>query len=190
MNKYSGFTLIEMLIVMGIIIILMAAGIAGGRFAIQRANRIQKNSAVDNIHQALMGYYSDKRSYPTSATGLSPADLLENDDYLKPYIDAGQFDGGADGSFYYFVDGIGQSFVVCVSYGGNADEMQQGIYCKGNGIDSGDINPPFDGSDNNVVPGGVYEHDDTSTVYDYIQGLAAGSDTGRSDWNGDDRTWD
>lgn len=188
MKKYSGFTLIEMLIVMGIIIILMAAGIAGGRFAIQRANRIQKNSAVDNIEQALMGYYSDNRKYPPS--GNSPADLIESEDYLAPYIDAGQFDGGADGSFYYFVDANNQSFVVCASYGGNADFMNQGIYCKGNGIDSGEIDPPFDGSDNNVVPGGVYQYDDTSTVYDYIQGLAAGSDTGRSDWNGNDRTWD
>ncbi|NLZ24414.1 prepilin-type N-terminal cleavage/methylation domain-containing protein, partial [Candidatus Dojkabacteria bacterium] len=36
-RKYSGFTLIEMLIVMGIIIILMIVGITAARFAINRA---------------------------------------------------------------------------------------------------------------------------------------------------------
>jgi type II secretory pathway pseudopilin PulG len=55
-----------MLIVMGIMIILMAVGIAGAKFALQRANKIQHQSAVDSMYQALHGYYSDNRKYPVN----------------------------------------------------------------------------------------------------------------------------
>ena len=52
-KKYPAFTLIEMLIVMGILSVLMAIGVAVARFAIQRANNIQHQSAVDQMFQAL-----------------------------------------------------------------------------------------------------------------------------------------
>ena len=49
-NKYKGFTLVEMLIVMGIIIILMVVGITAGRFAINRANDAAHRNAADQIY--------------------------------------------------------------------------------------------------------------------------------------------
>ena len=66
MNKksYDGFTLIEMLIVMGILIILMVVGVTGGRFAINRANDVAHQNAVKQINEALQAYYTDNRSYP------------------------------------------------------------------------------------------------------------------------------
>ena len=146
MKKYSGFTLIEMLIVMGIIIILMAAGVAGGRFAIQRANRIQKQNAVGNIEQALWGFYTDQRNFPQPKNAQA---LLTNDETsadpadrgVASYLDAGQWDGGSDASYWYFVTTPDhQTFVVCVSLGGPADvqgsgNANYGIYCSGNGMD-------------------------------------------------------
>lgn len=142
MKKYSGFTLIEMLIVMGIIIILMAAGVAGGRFAIQRANRIQKQNAVGNIEQALWGFYTDQRNFPPAQ---SPNTLLSNNHTsdtphgVKEYLDAGQWDGGSEASFYYFVSSDRQTFVVCATLGGINDvqgvgNRNYGIYCSGNGL--------------------------------------------------------
>ncbi len=187
MKKYSGFTLIEMLIVMGIIIILMAAGIAGGRFALQRANRIQKQSAVDNIEQSLWGYYSDNRRFPrpdTTFTVLTPELLLTEGALLADYIDAGQFDGGADGSFYYFVDATGQEFVICATFGGFADEMSQGVYCNGNGITGGNV-PPFTGNPVDIVAGNVYENGDGSTVY----GAVVAETDRRSNWDAEARDW-
>jgi len=182
MKKYSGFTLIEMLIVMGIIIILMAAGIAGGRFAIQRANRIQKQNAVENIEQAAWGYYTDYRNFPrtenqTEVAQLNPQNLLEN--YLEVYLDAGQFDGGIDGRFWYFVEPTrGQEMVVCAELHG--DDVDVGIYCSGNGLDT---LPPFEQlaslpPDNIFKPTGEF-----GPVYTAITG------SNSSEWNGETRSW-
>jgi type II secretory pathway pseudopilin PulG len=188
MKKYLGFTLIEMLIVMGIIIILMSAGIAGGRFALRRANRIQKQSSVANIEQALWGYYSDYRSFPNRGVGmsqdLSPQELLTSEDYLLEYLDAGEFDGGAEGSFWYFIDpDYFQEFVVCASFGGIDDAMQLGIYCSGNGI--GAI-APFDGAE--FPPGNVYMPTGvgSDTVYQPLITTYTGN---KSDWDAETRSW-
>ncbi len=173
---------------MGIIIILMAAGIAGGRFALQRANKIQKQSAVDNIEQALWGYYADKRRFPLPPSGVvppTPRDLLTQSNYLGDYIDAGQFDGGADGDFYYWVGGTGQEFVVCASLGGEDDERRLGIYCTGNGMGGDDSVGIFDRhamtefpSDNVFLP--------THPSYQQIKDGHNGS---RSAWDGEERSW-
>lgn len=185
MKRYSGFTLIEMLIVMGIIIILMAAGIAGGRFAIQRANRIQKQSAVDNLEQALWGYYTDNRAFPRHDTldnVFPPGDMVDAPSVLGSYMDAGAFDGGIDGTFWYFVnDERGQEFVVCAELSDVDDEV--GIYCSGNGM--GILSSPvnFVGlsqlpSDNIFRPGeGEY-----GTIHDSIRENANGSF-----WDGENR---
>ena len=130
-KRYLGFTLIEMLIVMGIMIILMAAGIAGGRFAIQRANRIQKQSALRNLYQASMGYYTDHRQFPAST---DPETLVNGD--LDFYIDTGAFDGGVLGDFWYYVDGDRQAIVFCAEY---ADDGPLGGGCEGNAFD--DLHP-------------------------------------------------
>ncbi len=176
MKKYSGFTLIEMLIVMGIIIILMAAGIAGGRFAIQRANRIQKINSVDNIEQALWGYYTDNRSFPRGEMNdsLSPSVILESEQYLKNYLDAGLFDGGVQGEYWYVVDSdYGQYFVICAELSGDTD---LGIYCTGNGLEEF-AEPDFTGTEG-VPADKVYPHD-----FDL-------SGAGVSTWNAESRSWD
>ena len=171
MKKYSAFTLIEMLIVMGIIIILMAAGIAGGRFAIQRANQIQKQNAVENLEQALWGYYGDNRIFPDAPVGGGgtvpiPQNLINGvtgvDDYLIPYMDAAAFDGGQDGDFWYFVGGNSQEFVVCASLGGIGDNTEQGIFCSGNGLGSVDLTDSngatFESQPSNIYPPGSTNH--------------------------------
>jgi prepilin-type N-terminal cleavage/methylation domain-containing protein len=193
MKKYSGFTLIEMLIVMGIIIILMAAGIAGGRFALQRANRIQKQSAVDNIEQALWGYYTDNRGFPRGEGNLNPRDLLTGSGALSSYIDAGQFDGGTDGHFYYFVDGQGQEFVVCATLGGNLDEMLQGIYCTGNGLTSGALSGDYGPFSAEVAPvDNIYTVEDQTSGEPYADLYVNIRDdaTRSSFWNGETRQWE
>jgi hypothetical protein len=57
-------------IVMGIIIILMAVGIASGRFAIRRANKIEHQNAAEQIYQAAQSYYSDNREYPIESASF------------------------------------------------------------------------------------------------------------------------
>ena len=150
----------------------MAAGIAGGRFALQRANRIQKQSAVDNIEQALWGYYTDKRQFPAAAT---PANLTTS--VLSEYLDAGAFDGGADGTFWYYVHDQQQEFMVCTSFGGLNDANDLGVYCTGNGIET---IAPF--SENPVPTDNVYETNDDG----YAEVLVGGNS---SNWYGENRSW-
>jgi type II secretory pathway pseudopilin PulG len=133
-KNFKAFTLVEMLIVMGIIIILMAVGIASGRFAIRRANRIEHQNAAEQIYQGLQSYYADNREYPDQDT---PEDLVTGD--LGEYID--DFDGGSEATYYYDVDGTNQVILVCVTHGGSMDENELGAYCTGNGVNSTDVSP-------------------------------------------------
>lgn len=135
MNKsYKGFTLVEMLVVMGILVILMTMGIFAGRFAIQRANRVQHQSAADQIYQGLQSYYADNREYPSTDDFGDFGTALDTGGALDGFIDTNAFDGGSDATYYYSVDTTGQNVLICVTYGGFNDENDLGGYCNGNGF--------------------------------------------------------
>lgn len=178
-RKYSAFTLVEMLIVMGILIILMAVGITAGRFAINRANDVAHQNAADQLYTAMQAYYTDNREFPTltGGFGVAMADAGE----LNEYMGDGEFTGGTDATFYYWrSDGTGdtaegQAILVCVSKGSQNDETGRGYYCTGNAFGAGasgipgkevPANDPVGG-----VPGGV-------TGFTIIQ-----------NWNADTKTW-
>lgn len=173
-RNYRGFTLVEMLVVMGILVILMTMGIAAGRFAIQRANRVQHQNAADQIFQALQSYYADNRVYPATAEMTSFGTAMSSG-ALSKYLDSEGFDGGSDATFYYMTDdGAGnQSMLVCVSYSANNDENNQGGYCNGNGF--GDL--PTTGT---KVTTKVMDGD----AFDIVSGVVTGSD-----WDGKAKSW-
>ncbi len=139
-RKYSAFTLVEMLIVMGILIILMAVGITAGRFAINRANDVAHQNAADQIYTAMQAYYTDNREFPdpeaASPDGISDGFTvaMAPNGTLNKYMGDGEFTGGTDATFYYWADDLNQSILVCVSKGGIDDETQRGFYCTGNGF--------------------------------------------------------
>ncbi len=134
-RKYSGFTLVEMLIVMGIIIILMAVGITAGRFAINRANDVAHQDAADKLFVAVQAYMTDEREYPDADVLESDWETALGDDgALNSYLSSGEFEGGTDATYYYWTDT--KSAMVCVSKGGIADEDGRGFYCTGNGINA------------------------------------------------------
>lgn len=134
-ERYSGFTLIEMLVVMGILVILMTMGISAGRFAIERANRIQHASAVDQLYQGLQAYYTDKREYPSVSDFVDFETALSPSGVLGKYVDQTAFDGGSDATYYYDTDSdTKQTVIVCVSLGGHNDGNKKGAYCNGNGF--------------------------------------------------------
>jgi prepilin-type N-terminal cleavage/methylation domain-containing protein len=132
-KSFQGFTLVEMLVVMGILIILMTMGIAAGRFAIQRANKIQHQNATDQLYQGLQAYYADKREFPSRAQLVNWSTAMTTG-VLSTYVDSKAFDGGGDTSFYYMVGTDGQSVIVCVSNGGVDNAQGLGGYCQGNGF--------------------------------------------------------
>lgn len=130
--KYKAFTLVEMLIVMGILIILMAVGIVAGRFAINRANDISHKNAADQIYTALQSYYTDHREFVDGDN--TPAELITDDNLLGSYMDNGAFQGGTAATYYYIVSDNHQIVLICVSKGGIEDDKELGIYCNGNGF--------------------------------------------------------
>ena len=176
-RKYSGFTLVEMLIVMGIIIILMAVGITAGRFAINRANDVAHQDAADKLFVAVQAYMTDEREYPlvtdwdiALANGVACADPC-----LEDYLSAGEFEGGTDATFYYWSDT--KSALVCVSLGGVGDADDRGYYCSGNGISADGAPTDVDAKD--IEPEGGTAPD----------GLPGGSSLGEwnsiQDWSND-----
>jgi len=192
-RKYSGFTLVEMLIVMGIIIILMVIGITAGRFAINRANDITHRNAVDELYTSLLAYYTDERKYPDDCGGsyctvplLVSADGAGGDGYLVPYIDRDSFDGGSTATYYYGVGGDGgdQAVLGCVTLRGdsteNADGTDGAVYCSGNGI--GEPTMSFEGTLLDV-PVAEMTYDTYNSDGAWIEFHTAGVG---DDWDGDD----
>ena len=182
-RTYKAFTLIEMLIVMGILVILMVVGIAAGRYATQRAQDIAHQNAVTSIYQGLAAYFTDHGKYPEAGdvTDLeeTPASLFEL--ALGEYIDVGSFDGGIDTYFWYFVGDAGQSTIVCVALGGLQEEdAERGIYCDGNGFSSDDLDTY------SVLVKGKNEAGSTP----YAAVMAEAADAYRSEWNGTENEWE
>ena len=146
-KRYKGFTLVEVLIVMGILIILMGIGISIGRFAVQRSQDVYHRDSARNLYAALVKYKNIHRQYPRIGTcsncieeeffAYSLGFKGEAEDHiLIPYLeDEDRFDGGADATYYYAVDDEdAQVVVVCVSFGGMDDEGERGFYCTGDGL--------------------------------------------------------
>lgn len=140
-RKYSGFTLVEMLIVMGIIIILMAVGIAAGRFAINRANDVAHQNAADQLFVAAQSYLTDEREYPVVLDWDDALGDCVADPCLNEYLSIGEFRGGTDSTYYYWTNDASDAVLVCVSLGGWNDADFRGFYCTGNGFSSENSGP-------------------------------------------------
>lgn len=176
-NLYEAFTLVEMLIVMGILIILMAVGITAGRYAINRANDVAHQNAADQLYTSLQAYYTDSREFPALNTtnGATLADMVKTG-ALSKYLDNGAFNGGTAATFYYATSTDGQVVLVCVSKGGLSDSKHLGVYCTGNGFGSTD------------VAGGLIKSKDvaysssTGTDYDAVTGSS--TTFSKSNWDG------
>ena len=148
MKKYTAFTLVEMLVVMGILVLLIAIGIAVGRYALQKSQNVKHMDAAKQLYTALVKYKLDHKAYPvlggTCSSCINEEFFAYSMGYngtssnyiLKPYTsEDGTFDGGSDATYYYAVQEDTQQFVVvCVSLGGVDDEKNQGFYCTGDGI--------------------------------------------------------
>jgi len=177
-NFYEAFTLVEMLIVMGILIILMAVGITAGRFAINRANDVAHQNAVDQIYQGVQAYYTDEREFPPQQL---PSALITT---LSEYMDEGVFKGGTEATFIYVVEPTHQqSVLICVSLRGLATDNNSrddgAYYCNGNGF--GDDDMPLAITNKNFENDAAEPDADFSTMVSYYTSNSA---TVASDWDG------
>lgn len=129
--SYKGFTLVEMLIVMGILILLMALGIGGGRLALQNAADVATQSAVKQIYEAAQAYMTKNGKFPIATTGGTKTVKTIATVDLKDYMES--FDGGNDTTFYYVTNSSGDYILVCAILGGKQDATDsRGGVCDGN----------------------------------------------------------
>lgn len=87
-GKISGFTLIEILVTIGILAVLFAIVLVAlnvpGNFA--RALDTQRKSDVNQLRKALVQYFIDHKCYPTAAEYEAIECNSQTADMLKPYI--------------------------------------------------------------------------------------------------------
>ena len=177
---YKAFTLIEMLIVMGILVILMVVGVAAGRFAIDRANQIAHQNGATQLYQALQSHFTDYGRFPSYATLQSMTTNTNNvEGALGKYLDMGSFKGGSEADYSYYVNSTRQAVVVCVTLGGAGDETNKGVSCVGNGFALTAPDTLTNGSGSFTITKEFYEADDNDAEYNAI--LEAET----SFWNGD-----
>ena len=143
MKKVRAFTLIELLIVMGILIILIGLSMIVARFAIRRSNEVHHMSAVEELERTLLRFRNENGYVPQigeCSTCIEEEFFAYSLGYkgdnpvLREFIEEFPFDGGTDATYYYATDDLGQFFVVCVSLGGVDDSSHFGYYCTGTGI--------------------------------------------------------
>jgi prepilin-type N-terminal cleavage/methylation domain-containing protein len=71
--RYHSFTLIEMLVVMGIIAILAGVLFPAISAAINSAKRAQANNMVNQISTSVLGYYTEYSVYPLTTNQITAA---------------------------------------------------------------------------------------------------------------------
>lgn len=85
----SGFTLIELVVVVGLIVVLAGMGMAQYRNSLTRASEAVLKEDLFRLRDAIDQYYADKQQYP------STLDALVTDGYLRQ-VPKDPFTGSAD----------------------------------------------------------------------------------------------
>jgi general secretion pathway protein G len=115
-SKKSGFTMIELLVVIVILGILSVIGLGSFSASQQKARDSRRKTDLRTIGDALEVYYNDKGGYPSSASGLilgcgaaaqetcTPGGIWENSDNSTTYMVQIPTDPSG-GMYYYISDG-------------------------------------------------------------------------------------
>lgn len=107
-HSKSGFTLVELLVVMGVLGVLVSSAIIliNPKAQIDRAHDAQRKSDLSNIQKGLELYYDDYRKYPDNAPSGNYVTVLENLGYIKKV----PLDPVANAPYFYVPDSTGQSY--------------------------------------------------------------------------------
>ena len=127
----EGWTYIETLIVIGIVVILTGTvGFIGMKY-IEKAKVITAGSEIENLSLALNSYYLDCRRYPTEDQGLAalwqkPTLDPVPKEWDGPYVDANDFLDPWDNPYIYKVPGPNNLPFMIKSLGADGQEGGEG----------------------------------------------------------------
>jgi prepilin-type N-terminal cleavage/methylation domain-containing protein len=76
LSKPSSFTLVEMLVVIGIIAILGSLVISAGGSALRAAKRAKAQNMANSIQTAVLAYYTEYSVYPIPSTATANTDVF------------------------------------------------------------------------------------------------------------------
>lgn len=167
MFKVKGFSIVELVVVIAVLIILSGIGVAGTSFILDYSRKQVLRSAVDQLSTATVTYWSSKGKYPsTSGTGrVNTISILVNSSNLGPFLE--KFDPNAEADFYYLIDNATSPtvYAYCVKL------EEKSLYCAGNGVGS------------NKILGGVATIPNNGVLTNNISDCNAGSGCLTAKWN-------
>lgn len=146
----SGFTLMELIIVMAILAILMAMASSNFASSSRRGRDSKRKSDLRNIATALEAYYNDKGAYPTGVGGVMVgcgAGDAQNCDWGGQFIDQNntlymvQIPEDPTSSQQYYYTSNGQRYMIYAHLENTKDE--------GLGVDQTGYDDAFAGANTN-----------------------------------------
>ena len=106
----QGFTFIEMLVVVVIIGILSAVGVANFRVANQKARDGRRQGDLEQIRAALEMYRTDQHQYPTTWPGSGGTLSADGTTYME------KIPTDPDSNRHYYYNSlIGSTYVLCAA---------------------------------------------------------------------------
>ena len=78
-SKATSFTLVELLVVIGIIAILASVVLAGATQVIKKAQRVKASTMASNIQTSVVSYYTEYSVYPVPSTETASKDFIISD---------------------------------------------------------------------------------------------------------------
>lgn len=116
-KKFAGFTLVELLVVMTIIVVLASVGLVSYRSASQGARDAKRKADIETVRQALVMYKQENEDYPGVVGGTLTADRTNFTSVTGSLGAAGflQQPYPSDTAYTYRLTSSGQGFCVCAA---------------------------------------------------------------------------
>jgi general secretion pathway protein G len=119
MKKFNkkGFTLVELMIVITVIAILATIAVVSFTRVQKQARDTKRRAEIKSLQIALQAYYTEKTSYPVSATSVvaSTALAVLAPTYISNLPTGPLGSTGSNTNYMYISDAVGYKYSLCVT---------------------------------------------------------------------------